>query len=168
MRNQIQFLAQEKHIVCINLNPNHFRYLLYLSQKKFFGDIPKTIEYLIKTHRNRIYQLSISHKKRTLTARYQPKTNEYQRFWISISPVMWGRLFQLRMYMGYSISYLLRMLLELEMMRNSIGQKNSQRRNNSPTLEFTYHNYDDRVVVDVLTGFVVFDFYDGIFLQRAS
>ncbi|MDW7977165.1 MAG: hypothetical protein RMI35_11470, partial [Leptospiraceae bacterium] len=162
MRNQVEFLAKELHVVCVNLSPMHFLYLQYLAQSKFQGDFARTVESLLKRNLGKIYPKSISHIKRTLTAKYQPRTKKYQRFWISVSPVMWGRLFQLRLYMGYSVSYLIRILLELEMMGETTRNRHTEIPRSSTTDHLLYHNYEDRIMVDCLTGSVVFDFYDGV------
>ncbi|MCS7206007.1 MAG: DUF1564 family protein [Leptospiraceae bacterium] len=167
MRHQNHFFTKEEHIVCVNLTPNYYLYLTRLAQRKFHDDIPKTINYLISKHIRKLYSRSKSQTKRTLTAEYQPTTKNYKRYWISIEPVIWGRLFQLRLCLGYSMSYLLRMLLDFEIMKELRERGNSELQENQTEQEIViYHNYDDRVAVDCLSGRVFFDFYDDVFLLQ--
>jgi hypothetical protein len=53
--------------------------------------------------------------KRTETATYQPKTKEYKRYSIRLNPTLWSKLFDCRRFIGYSISAMLRIMLDWEM-----------------------------------------------------
>ena len=115
-----QFLTQKKCITSINITPFHYRYLMHLTQTKFNGKLSLTIDYLLKKYLAYLYQISISQEKRTLTATYQPKTKEYIIRRITIQPTYWGKLFDLRFFLGYSISFMIRIMLDWEMQEEGI------------------------------------------------
>ncbi len=114
------FFTQKKCITSINITPFHYRYLMYLTNTRFNGELSLTIDYLLKKYLAYLYQISISQEKRTLTASYQPKTKEYIIRKISIQPTYWGKLFDLRFFLGYSISFLIRIMLDWEMQEEGI------------------------------------------------
>jgi len=114
------FFTQKKCITSINITPFHYRYLIHLTQTKFGGELSLTIDYLLKKYLASLYQISISQEKRTLTASYQPKTKEYIIRKISIQPTYWGKLFDLRFFLGYSISFIIRIMLDWEMQEEGI------------------------------------------------
>ena len=114
------FFTQEECITSINITPFHYRYLMQLTNTKFNGKLSLTIDYLIKKYLAYLYQISISQEKRTLTASYQPRTREYIIRKISIQPTYWGKLFDLRFFLGYSISFLIRIMLDWEMQEEDI------------------------------------------------
>ncbi|GIX42878.1 MAG: hypothetical protein KatS3mg129_2611 [Leptospiraceae bacterium] len=47
-----------------------------------------------------------------MTAKYQPVTREYNKYWIVMKPPLWGKMYQLRYYLGYSMSCILRIMLD--------------------------------------------------------
>jgi len=114
------FFTQEKCITSINITPFHYRYLMHLTQTKFGGELSFTINYLLRKYLAYLYQISISQEKRTLTASYQPKTKEYIIRKISIQPTYWGKLYELRFFLGYSMSFLIRIMLDWEMQEEGI------------------------------------------------
>ena len=114
------FLTQKKCITSINITPFHYSYLMHLTQTKFGGELSLTIDYLLKKYLAYLYQISISQEKRTLTAFYQPRTKEYIIRKISIQPTYWGKLFDLRFFLGYSISFIIRIMLDWEMQEEGI------------------------------------------------
>ena len=114
------FLTQKKCITSINITPFHYRYLMHLTQTKFGGELSLTIDYLLKKYLAYLYQISISQEKRTLTASYQPKTKEYIIRKIKIQPTYWGKLFDLRFFLGYSISFMIRTMLDWEMQEEEV------------------------------------------------
>ena len=115
------FLTQKKCITSINITPFHYSYLMHLTQTKFGGELSLTIDYLLKKYLAYLYQISISQEKRTLTATYQPKTKEYMIRRISIQPTYWGKLFDLRFFLGYSISFIIRIMLDWEMQEEEMN-----------------------------------------------
>ncbi len=66
------------------------------------------------------YKISIASSKRTLTATYQPKTKEYIIRKINIQPNYCGKLNNLRFYLGYSVSFIIRIMLNWEMQEEGI------------------------------------------------
>ncbi len=93
----------------------HFDFLRQLANNRYNGNISKTILYLISKYLKYLYQIKNIDIKRTMTIDYQPKTKEYKRYWITINPTYWGNLYNLRFSLGYSMSFLLRIMLDWEM-----------------------------------------------------
>ena len=114
------FLTQKKCITSINITPYHYRYLMHITQTKFNRKLSLTIDYLLRKYLACLYQISISQEKRTLTASYQPKTKEYIIRKISIQPTYWGKLYELRFFLGYSMSFIIRIMLDWEMQEEGI------------------------------------------------
>jgi len=114
------FYTQEECITSINITPFHYRYLMHITNTRFGGKLTLTIDYLLKKYLAYLYKISISQEKRTLTASYQPKTKEYIIRKISIQPTYWGKLYELRFFLGYSMSFLIRIMLDWEMQEQEI------------------------------------------------
>ncbi len=114
------FFTQKKCITSINLTPFHYRYLMHLTNTKFNGELSLAVDYLLKKYLAYLYQISISQEKRTLTATYQPRTKGYIIRKISIQPTYWGKLYELRFFLGYSMSFIIRIMLDWEMQQESI------------------------------------------------
>ncbi len=109
------FFTQKECITSINLTPIHYRYLMHLTNTRFEGKLTLTIHYLLKKYLAYLYKISIAQEKRTLTASYQPRTKEYIIRKIQIQPTYWGKLYELRFFLGYSMSFLIRIMLDWEM-----------------------------------------------------
>jgi hypothetical protein len=101
--------------VCINLEPRHYEFLKEISDIRFNGDYNHTIHYLLSKYLNYLYEIRIPATKKTETANYQPRTKTYRRWSIYINPVLWSKLFEMRHFIGYSISALIRIMLDWEM-----------------------------------------------------
>ncbi len=114
------FFTQEECITSINITPFHYRYLMYLTNTRFQGKLTLTINYLLKKYLAYLYKISISQRKRTLTATYQPRTKEYIIRKITVQPTYWGKLYELRFFLGYSMSFLIRIMLDWEMQEQGI------------------------------------------------
>jgi len=114
------FYTQKKCITSVNITPFHYIYLMHLTNTRFGGELTLTIDYLLKKYLAYLYRISISQEKRTLTASYQPKTKEYIIRKISIQPTYWGKLYELRFFLGYSMSFIIRIMLDWEMQDNEI------------------------------------------------
>ncbi len=114
------FFTQEVCVTSINITPFHYRYLMHLTNTRFGGNLTLAISYLLKKYLAYLYKISISQEKRTLTASYQPKTKEYIIRKISIQPTYWGKLYELRFFLGYSMSFLIRIMLDWEMQEQEI------------------------------------------------
>ena len=114
------FFTQEECITSINITPFHYRYLMHITNTRFRGKLTLTIDYLLKKYLAYLYKISISQEKRTLTATYQPRTKEYIIRKISIQPTYWGKLYELRFFLGYSMSFLIRIMLDWEMQEEDI------------------------------------------------
>ena len=104
----------------VNLTPFHYQYLMHLSNTRFGGDLSLTINYLLKKYLVYLYRISISQSKRTLTATYQPKTKGYVVKTISVQPTYWGKLYNLRKFLGYSMSFIIHIMLDWEMENQQI------------------------------------------------
>ena len=114
------FYTQKECITSINITPFHYRYLMHITNTRFQGKLTLTINYLLKKYLVYLYKISISQDKRTLTASYQPRTKEYIIRKISIQPTYWGKLYELRFFLGYSMSFLIRIMLDWEMREQEI------------------------------------------------
>jgi len=114
------FLTQKKCITSINITPYHYNYLMHITQTKFNGKLSLTIDYLLRKYLAYLYKISIAQNKKTLTATYQPKTKEYIIRKISIQPTYWGKLYELRFFLGYSMSFMIRIMLDWEMQHEAI------------------------------------------------
>ena len=114
------FYTQKECITSINITPFHYRYLMHITNTRFQGKLTLTINYLLKKYLVYLYKISISQDKRTLTASYQPRTKEYIIRKISIQPTYWGKLYDLRFFLGYSMSFLIRIMLDWEMQEEGI------------------------------------------------
>lgn len=121
MKDKITFQTKTYHRVCIHLKPEHYHYLKKLS-RNFDKKISKTIIYLVSKYLKYLYKIKISNKKKTLTTTYQPKTKEYKKFWIYIEPTKWGKLRHLKFYLGYSMSFIIRIMIEWEMAEEAKGR----------------------------------------------
>lgn len=115
MKDTIQTKTLKFHRYCINLKPEHYQYLILLTYRKFNGDLSKTILYLISKYLKYLYKISTIPQKQTMTITYQPKTKQYKQFNITIIPIHWAKLNHIKNYTGYSISAIIRILLEWEM-----------------------------------------------------
>ncbi len=114
------FYTQEECITSINITPFHYSYLMHITNTRFRGKLTLTIDYLLKKYLAYLYNISIAQRKRTLTASYQPKTKEYVIRKISIQPTYWGKLYELRFFLGYSMSFIIRIMLDWEMQEEGI------------------------------------------------
>ncbi len=114
------FFTQEECVTSINITPFHYRYLMHITNKRFGGKLTLTINYLLKKYLAYLYIISISQEKQTLTASYQPRTKEYIIRKINIQPTYWGKLYELRFFLGYSMSFLIRIMLDWEMQEQEI------------------------------------------------
>jgi len=114
------FYTQEECITSINITPFHYRYLMYLTNTKFEGNLTLAVSYLLRKYLAYLYKISIAQEKRTLTASYQPRTKEYIIRKIRIQPTYWGKLYELRFFLGYSMSFLIRIMLDWEMQEQEI------------------------------------------------
>ncbi len=114
------FRTHKKTRTSVNLTPFHYEYLMYLTNTKFGGDLSLTINYLLKKYLVYLYHISISQTKRNLTATYQPRIKGYIIRKISIQPTYWGKLYDLRFFLGYSMSFLIRIMLDWEIQEQNI------------------------------------------------
>jgi hypothetical protein len=112
---QDNYITHQYHPVCINLEPIHFEFLAEIAMTQFDGNYSNTIYYLLNRYLNQLYKIRTTPIKRTETASYQPKTLRYRRKVIKMNPVLWSKLFEMRHFIGYSISALIRILLDWEM-----------------------------------------------------
>jgi len=117
---QHHFFTQMVCITSINITPFHYRYLMHLTNTRFGGNLTLAISYLLRKYLAYLYKISISQEKRTLTASYQPRTKEYIIRKIKIQPTYWGKLYELRFFLGYSMSFMIRIMLDWEMQEQEI------------------------------------------------
>lgn len=107
--------VRETYKTGVNIQRNHYRFLRLLSRRKFGNDITLCITHLLEKYYFYLLATGNAKIKKTFTASYQPRSKAYIRYKISVDPLLWQRLFDLRKQTGYSISFLLRILIEWEM-----------------------------------------------------
>jgi len=109
------FYTNKKCRTSINITQFHYVYLIYLTETRFNGDLSLTMDYLFKKYLAYLYKSSQAPNKRTLTATYQPRTKNYLVRTIHIQPTYWGKLQELKFFLGLSMSFIIRILLDWEM-----------------------------------------------------
>jgi hypothetical protein len=115
MNIEDRYKTRNFYPVGVNLTRNHYQFLRELANTKFNRNISDAIQYLISKYQRYLNEIRIIPYKRTETANYQPKTKQYIRYKIRINPALWSKLFDSRRFIGYSISALLRIMLDWEM-----------------------------------------------------
>lgn len=131
MQNEVYYALLETHIVCINIKPEFWHALSFLFP---FADISQTLSFLLHKHKSALLRISISREKKTATTTYQPRTGGYQRRTLRISPSLWKLFKELKEHTGYSISAIIRIIIEWEL-EERLGQQ--------PTWKFKERNYRD-------------------------
>jgi hypothetical protein len=114
------FFTHEECKTSINLTQFHYQYLMDLTESHFNGNLSLTIDYLLRRYLVYLYKISLTPTKRTLTASYQPRTKNYIVRKIQIQPTYWGKLHELRFLLGFSMSFILRIMLDWEMQQEQI------------------------------------------------
>jgi len=114
------YITRKTNKTSVNLTHDHYQYLIHLTKTKFQGNLSLTIDYLLKKYLVYLYHISVSQTKRSLTATYQPKTKQYVIKTIRVQPTYWGKLCDLRMFLGYSMSFILRIMLDWEMQEEEV------------------------------------------------
>ncbi|MFN3604011.1 MAG: hypothetical protein ACK4UJ_04805 [Leptonema sp. (in: bacteria)] len=117
MLNITRYELKSKYKVCVNILPNFHKELLRLSR----GKLNHFLEYLYNTYKRKLLQMKIAPIKGTATTEYQPDHEEYKQIVLyGISPNLWRRYKDLREMTGYSVSFILRVFIEWELMREGI------------------------------------------------
>lgn len=106
----------ESHVVCINIKSELWHALTFLFPST---NISKTLSILLHKHKPALLRISISREKKTATTTYQPKTGGYRRKTVRIAPFLWKLLKQLKEHTGYSISAIIRIIIEWELEERS-------------------------------------------------
>ncbi len=109
------FFTYKECKTSINITTFHYVYLIYLSETRFNGNLTLTIDYLLRKYLAYLYKISLAPTKRTLTATYQPRTKNYIIRKINIQPTYWSKLYELRFLLGFSMSFIIRIMLDWEM-----------------------------------------------------
>jgi hypothetical protein len=164
MRHE-QYTTRYYYPVCINLEQQHIDFLKELANRHR-NNYSKAIYYLVNKYLNHLYLISITPIKKTETANYQPKTRRYKKRVININPVLWSKLFEMRHFIGYSISALIRIMLDWEMQSqgydiipliplptlNAEVINNSNQDNNTIVNNYSYFKkgfYEQRKVISI-------------------
>jgi hypothetical protein len=112
---QDRYTTKKFSFVCLNLEPQHYEFLKEIANTRFDGSSYRTIFYLLNKYLHHLYEIRITPSKLTETATYQPRTKQYKRRTIKMNPVLWSKLFETRHFVGYSISAMIRIMLDWEM-----------------------------------------------------
>ena len=110
-----QYTTKKFSFVCLNLEPQHYEFLKEIANTRFDGSSYRAIFYLLNKYLHHLYVIRITPSKLTETATYQPRTKQYKRRTIKMNPVLWSKLFETRHFVGYSISAMVRIMLDWEM-----------------------------------------------------
>lgn len=163
-KNEYQTLKKQK--VCIHLKPEHYNYLKQLSIRRNNEDISKTILYLLSKYLKYLFKIKQPQIKLKTTATYQPKTKEYKNFTILINPTYWAKLNHLRGYLGFSMSFIIRITLDWEMFNDETSteiliQKPSLEPHEQQSIPNTLiHSYEHRAKVIFSNRRIFTYFYD--------
>jgi hypothetical protein len=117
MNTEDRYRTWNLYPVGVNLTRNHYQFLRELANTRFNRNISDAIQYLISKYQRHLNEIRITPYKKTETANYQPKTKQYIRYKIRINPALWSKMFDSRRFIGYSMSALLRIMLDWEMLR---------------------------------------------------
>jgi hypothetical protein len=128
--------------VCLNLELRHYEFLTQITKTQFGGSYDFAIYSLLNKYLNHLYEIRITPYKKTETANYQPRTKQYKRKTLNINPIMWSKLFEMRHFVGYSISALIRIMLEWEM--QSLGY------DIIPWIAFPNINYNSNYNIEIM------------------
>ncbi len=110
---QTEYNFLENYQTSLSLQPAYYKILLRLSN----GNINTYLKYLYNRYHKKLLRTKIAHIKKSATTQYQEITNRYSHWKIWISPYTWDRYWDLRRVCGYSISYIVRIFLEWELLR---------------------------------------------------
>ncbi len=112
MIHKDQYKLKNTHQYCIYIQENLYLFLKRNSQ----NNLSNLLEYLIRKYKyNVLNQKSISSLGRG-SVQYQPKTKNYKRIILkNINPYLWKELKIIKNTTGYSISYIIRVMIEWEM-----------------------------------------------------
>ncbi|MFN3604528.1 MAG: hypothetical protein ACK4UJ_07440 [Leptonema sp. (in: bacteria)] len=112
MEHSDQKEFKKKHVFCINIKSELILSLDRLSR----GDWSSFLVYLYEKYKNRLLYLR-NRGGGVGVAEYQPQGEEYKKVKIrGMDPLVWQRYWELRMLSGYSISYIIRVFLEWELL----------------------------------------------------
>lgn len=112
MKHRDEYELKPTHYYCVNLKVELYKDLVIMSS----GNLNSFFEYLYEKFKSRIMILKIAPIKRTATTQYQPK-EEYKKIKLKkIDPTLWKKYWELRLLTGYSISYIVRVFIEWELL----------------------------------------------------
>lgn len=106
---------RERYKVGVFLEKRHFDFFKSLADSKFRENKTKTLLYLIRKYSFYLYKISVMENKQTFTVEYQPKKKIYKKCGIRLDPLVWGEMNDLRKKLGFSMSFILRIMIEWEM-----------------------------------------------------
>ncbi|MCS7205927.1 MAG: hypothetical protein NZ853_09525 [Leptospiraceae bacterium] len=111
MEHQFSFTLKPITMVCINIKPELYGYLVQNSE----DDMIEYFRYLLHKYKVFLLAAKVVHIKGTSTTEYQPPTKDYIRRTIAMDPYLWKEYKELKEMTGYSISAIIRIFLEWEM-----------------------------------------------------
>lgn len=111
---------KENHDIGLNILPEYYKILIEFSEQ----NVNKYLEYLYCKYYKNMLRKKIAHTKKSATAEYQPKTRRYIQVKIKkISPYIWDKYKDLKRISGYSISFIIRIFLEWEMIERNEAER---------------------------------------------
>ncbi len=109
-----------QHDMGLNILPEYYQILIEYSSR----DINKYLEYLYCKYSKNLLRKKISHRKKSATSEYQPITKRYKQIKIKrINPYIWDKYKDLKRISGYSISFIIRIFLEWEMLEKHQSER---------------------------------------------
>lgn len=123
---------EKRHDFCVYIQPRLYEFL----KQNSINDINCFLETLLQKYKHSLLQIKSMQKLKQASCQYQPKTKNYKRLVLrKLCPELWKRLKALKSLLGYSISYIIRVLLEWEMQNRGISIEPLHLRNLEPAEE---------------------------------
>lgn len=106
------YKLSKKHKYCIYIQPHLYQFL----KRQGKENINFFLEYLIEKFKSDLIAHKNLNSLKKSTDKFQPRTKDYKRIILqNIEPNLWKRLKKLKSMTGYSISFIIRILIEWEM-----------------------------------------------------
>ncbi len=112
MMHQDSYQLEKIYQYCVYIQPHLYVFL----KRNHREDLSFFLEYLIEKFQNKLIKEKTKTSLKRATTYYQPKTKNYKRILLrKISPKVWKKLKELKSTTGYSVSCIIRILLEWEL-----------------------------------------------------
>ncbi|MFN3604276.1 MAG: hypothetical protein ACK4UJ_06180 [Leptonema sp. (in: bacteria)] len=138
MYTTTHFKFKPTHRYCVYLKPHHYHFFKMNSN----GNENLYLEYLIQKYESWLVSKKNLNTLKIATQQYQPKTKDYKRFVLNkIDPELWKKIKEFKTLTGYSISCILRILLEWEMQEQGLAINPLLQRGDTPLPEYFFSEF---------------------------